>query len=104
MTKMPTTKREIVWPMPHKPPTNEAVSRFFFSLTIVETAARWSASVACCKPSTKPNARTEKIDASGLNCINNLSGGHTAVYDDRLTGNIARCVRCKKYCSTFQFA
>src|SRR6185503_4139487 len=63
ITSAPTANSEIVCPKPHSPPTSEAVKRFFFSLTIVETAARWSASVACCRPRTNPITRTEKVES-----------------------------------------
>src|SRR5262245_33652668 len=46
-----------VWPTPHAAPTSEAVQTLRRSLTMADTAARWSTSSACRSPRTKPKPR-----------------------------------------------
>src|ERR1051325_5414553 len=56
----------MVWPRPQSPPTSEETQMLLRSLTIVETAARWSASTACLSPSTKPKARTGAAESGSV--------------------------------------
>src|SRR5919112_2020228 len=58
MTTTPATRSASVWPRPQSPPTRDELQRLLRSLTMAETAARWSASTACLRPSTKPKAST----------------------------------------------
>gem|GEM_PF-5690955 len=48
----------MVCPIPQSPPTRDALQMFLRSLTIVETAAKWSASIACFNP--KPVTKSLK--------------------------------------------
>src|SRR5829696_5896231 len=58
MTATPATRSARVCPTPQSPPTREELQRLLRSLTMADTAARWSASTACLRPSTKPKAST----------------------------------------------
>ncbi|MBK9767376.1 MAG: hypothetical protein IPP63_10320 [Chloracidobacterium sp.] len=66
ITMRPTTNSAIVCPTPQRPPTRAAENRLLRSLTMVETAARWSASVAWRNPRTKPKNSSEYVVRSGV--------------------------------------
>ena len=51
-------KSEIVCPKPQTPPIIAELHKDLRSVTIVETAAKWSDSTACFKPSRKPRVKT----------------------------------------------
>jgi hypothetical protein len=54
MIAVPAARSAAVWPSPHDVPASEERQMLRDSLTIVDTAAIWSASKACRNPSMNP--------------------------------------------------
>ena len=66
MMRAPTTVKVVMWPAPQRTPTSAPSVKRRSRVMIVATATRWSGSVACWRPRTKPRKIAESAGSTGV--------------------------------------